>query len=113
MPRSSYDLLIDIGNTFVKWGRYRAGAAGSAAQNCLGSGHLRARRVRSSPRWHSGAGAHPDLERRRRVRAPMLRAWRSGPTPGAAAVAFRRPSSAASERRRPNPAQLGLTAGPR
>mgnify|MGYP000160804934 CR=1 FL=1 len=33
------NLLIDIGNTFVKWGRYRAGAAGSAADNCLDSGH--------------------------------------------------------------------------
>ena len=40
MPQTAYNLLIDIGNTFVKWGRYRAGTAGSAAENCLDSGHL-------------------------------------------------------------------------
>jgi type III pantothenate kinase len=40
MPQTAYNLLIDIGNTFVKWGRYRADAAGPAADNCLDSGHL-------------------------------------------------------------------------
>ena len=40
MPQTAYHLLIDIGNTFVKWGRYRAGAKGVAADNCLDSGHL-------------------------------------------------------------------------
>ena len=28
MPQTPYNLLIDIGNTFVKWGRYRAGRRG-------------------------------------------------------------------------------------
>jgi type III pantothenate kinase len=40
MPQTAYNLLIDIGNTFVKWGRYRAGGAGAASDNCLDSGHL-------------------------------------------------------------------------
>jgi type III pantothenate kinase len=40
MPQTPYNLLLDIGNTFVKWGRYRTGAEGSAADNCLDSGHL-------------------------------------------------------------------------
>jgi type III pantothenate kinase len=39
MPAVPYNLLIDIGNTFVKWGRYRAAAAGPAADHCLESGH--------------------------------------------------------------------------
>jgi len=40
MPQTAYNLLIDIGNTFVKWGRYRAGGTGAASDNCLDSGHL-------------------------------------------------------------------------
>jgi type III pantothenate kinase len=39
MPAAPYLLLIDIGNTFVKWGRYRAAASGAAADHCLESGH--------------------------------------------------------------------------
>jgi type III pantothenate kinase len=39
MAAAPYNLLIDIGNTFVKWGRYRAGAPGAAADHCLESGH--------------------------------------------------------------------------
>jgi len=34
-----YNLLVDIGNTFVKWGRYRAQSAASAHECCLESGH--------------------------------------------------------------------------
>jgi type III pantothenate kinase len=39
MPKTPYDLLIDIGNTFVKWGRYRVSGGGSAAASCLEAGH--------------------------------------------------------------------------
>ena len=39
MPQTPYELLIDIGNTFVKWGRYRLANGGRAADNCLESGH--------------------------------------------------------------------------
>ncbi len=39
MATTPYNLLVDIGNTFVKWGRYRATAEVSAADNCLESGH--------------------------------------------------------------------------
>ncbi len=39
MATDPYLLLIDIGNTFVKWGRYRPSAAGVAAEHCLESGH--------------------------------------------------------------------------
>jgi type III pantothenate kinase len=34
-----YNLLIDIGNTFVKWGRYKVPGNGSADDDCLEAGH--------------------------------------------------------------------------
>ncbi|MFO1360943.1 MAG: type III pantothenate kinase [Burkholderiales bacterium] len=88
MPQSHYHLLIDIGNTFVKWGRYRAGAPGAAAGNCLDSGHLLLaeipelaagwRRLRAPARIviSNVAGT--------RVRASMLRClevWPDAPAP--------------------------------
>lgn len=36
----AYDLLIDIGNTFLKWGLFRSGTRGSARENRLESGHV-------------------------------------------------------------------------
>jgi len=33
--KSDFDLLIDIGNTFLKWGLFRARAAGEARENRL------------------------------------------------------------------------------
>ena len=38
--KPDYDLLIDIGNTFLKWGLFRARASGEARENRLESGHL-------------------------------------------------------------------------
>ncbi len=35
-----YKLLIDIGNTFLKWGLFRNGARGGARENRLESGHV-------------------------------------------------------------------------
>lgn len=35
-----YDLLVDIGNTFLKWGLFRARAAGEARENRIESGHV-------------------------------------------------------------------------
>jgi len=34
-----YNLLVDIGNTFVKWGRYKSNSAAPAHKSCLDSGH--------------------------------------------------------------------------
>jgi type III pantothenate kinase len=88
MPQTPYYLLIDIGNTFVKWGRYRAGAKGTAADHCLDSGHLLLaevpelaagwRRLRAPERIviSNVAGT--------RVRASMLRClevWPEAPAP--------------------------------
>ena len=36
----AYDLLVDIGNTFLKWGLFRNGAGGDARVNRLESGHV-------------------------------------------------------------------------
>jgi type III pantothenate kinase len=36
----AYDLLIDIGNTFLKWGLFRSGTRGIARENRLESGHV-------------------------------------------------------------------------
>jgi type III pantothenate kinase len=38
--KSDCDLLIDIGNTFLKWGLFRAHASGEARENRLESGHV-------------------------------------------------------------------------
>ncbi|MGH8712799.1 MAG: type III pantothenate kinase [Casimicrobiaceae bacterium] len=35
-----YDLLVDIGNTFLKWGLFRARGAGEARENRIESGHV-------------------------------------------------------------------------
>jgi type III pantothenate kinase len=37
---SDYNLLIDIGNTFLKWGLFRNGARGGARENRLETGHV-------------------------------------------------------------------------
>jgi len=39
-PMPPYHLLIDIGNTFLKWGLFRAGEEGNARDNRLESGHV-------------------------------------------------------------------------
>jgi len=36
----AYNLLIDIGNTFLKWGLFRSGSTGIARDNRLESGHV-------------------------------------------------------------------------
>ena len=34
-----FHLLIDVGNTFLKWGLFQPSAAGGARENRLESGH--------------------------------------------------------------------------
>lgn len=86
MPR--YNLLVDIGNTFVKWGRYRPSSHGSAQDACLESGHallgeipalagvFRKHRAPAQVLISNVAGT--------RVRSAMLRlleVWRDAPAP--------------------------------
>ena len=87
--RSPY-LLIDIGNTFLKWGRYEAGAPRGmpAANACSSYGRVLLDEIATlSVPW----GAHPAPERivisnvaGTRVRNPLLRAfeaWSDAPAP--------------------------------
>ena len=72
MATTPYNLLVDVGNTFVKWGRYRATGEGSAADNCLESGHaLLAEIPEFAAAWRKlpCAAPHRHLERRRHPRA--------------------------------------------
>jgi type III pantothenate kinase len=39
IPERDYVLLIDVGNTFFKWGLYRPATAGTARENRVESGH--------------------------------------------------------------------------
>lgn len=83
-----YKLLVDIGNTFVKWGRYKLHSTLSAHESCLGFGHALLEEI---------PALAPQLRRFRapalivisnvagtRVRASMLRLleiWRDAPPP--------------------------------
>ena len=81
-----YNLLVDIGNTFVKWGRYRAGAR-TAAESCLDSGHAAARKFRRSRRLRQAPAPAQIVISNvagTRVRATMLRLleiWPDAPPP--------------------------------
>ncbi len=83
-----YNLLVDIGNTFVKWGRYKTNSDAGAHASCLESGHalleeipalsgqLRKRPAPAQIVISNVAGT--------RVRASMLRLleiWRDAPPP--------------------------------
>jgi type III pantothenate kinase len=88
MPHTAYNLLIDIGNTFVKWGRYRASGGGSAAENCLDSGHLLLAEIPElAAAWRRlRAPSHILISNvgGTRVRASMLRVlevWPDAPAP--------------------------------
>lgn len=83
-----YSLLVDIGNTFVKWGRYTVVANAPAQPNCLDSGHALLEEI---PALAAQLRKHPVPERivisnvaGTRVRATMLRLleiWPDAPPP--------------------------------
>jgi type III pantothenate kinase len=84
----SYSLLVDIGNTFVKWGRYRVPSNAAAQANCLDSGHALLEEI---PSLAAQLRKHSVPERvvisnvaGTRVRATMLRLleiWPDAPPP--------------------------------
>src|SRR5512141_1998015 len=83
-----YNLLVDIGNTFVKWGRYKAHSSASAHECCLESGHALLEEITALAlqlRKHP-APAQIVISNvaGTRVRATMLRLleiWPEGPSP--------------------------------
>jgi len=113
MDTRSKHLLIDIGNTFLKWGRYEAGApAGMPAANaCSSYGRVLLDEVATlSAPW----SAHPSPENilisnvaGTRVRTPLLRAfetWADAPQPQWIAS---QPEQCGVRNGYLNPAQLG------
>ena len=83
-----YSLLIDIGNTFVKWGRYRMHSDASAHPSCIDSGHALLEEI---PALAAQLRKHPAPAQivisnvaGTRVRATMLRLleiWHDAPSP--------------------------------
>jgi type III pantothenate kinase len=83
-----YNLLVDIGNTFVKWGRYRAKSNATAHASCLEFGHALLEEI---PTLTAQLRKHPAPAQivisnvaGTRVRATMLRLlelWPDAPPP--------------------------------
>ena len=48
-PQRTYHLLIDVGNTFLKWGLFRPTADGSARENRVESGHAMLEEITALP----------------------------------------------------------------
>ena len=84
----SYSLLVDIGNTFVKWGRYKSNSNASAHASCLEFGHALLEEI---PTLAGQLRKHPAPAQivisnvaGTRVRATMLRLleiWPDAPPP--------------------------------
>jgi len=106
-----YTLLVDIGNTFVKWGRYRTDFAGSAQAGCIESGHALLEEITALAAQFRPHAAPVRIVISNvsgtRVRASMLRlleVWRGAPPP--LWVAARQEECGVTNGYR-NPAQLG------
>jgi len=83
-----YNLLVDIGNTFVKWGRYKAHSHLSAHESCLGFGHALLEEIPALAtqlrRFRAPALIVISNVAGTRVRSNMLRLleiWRDAPAP--------------------------------
>ena len=84
----SYSLLVDIGNTFVKWGRYKTNSTAGAQASCIDSGHALLEEI---PALAAQLRKHPAPAQivisnvaGTRVRATMLRLleiWADAPAP--------------------------------
>jgi len=111
MPQTAYNLLIDIGNTFVKWGRYRAGGTGAASDNCLDSGHLLLAEIPElAAAWRRmRAPSHIVISNvsGTRVRASMLRVLEVWPGAPAPLWLVAQPEQCGVKNGYRNPAQLG------
>ena len=83
-----YSLLVDIGNTFVKWGRYKLQSGATAHASCIDSGHALLEEI---PALAAQLRKHPAPAQivvsnvaGTRVRATMLRLleiWPDAPPP--------------------------------
>lgn len=111
MPQTRYNLLLDIGNTFLKWGRYRPGKAGAAADQCIDAGHvLHAEIPQLAAAWR--AVRAPDRivisnVAGTRIRAAVLRVLEVWPDAPAAHWLVSQPEQCGVRNGYRNPAQLG------
>jgi type III pantothenate kinase len=88
MATTPYNLLVDVGNTFVKWGRYRATGEGVAADNCIESGHaLLAEIPELAAAWRKFPAPHRIVisnvagTRARSTMIRVLEVWPAAPAP--------------------------------
>ena len=84
----AYDLLIDIGNTFLKWGLFRSDASGSARENRFESSHVLLEEMPALAAQFSKFRAPAQIVISNvagtRVRSTMIRVieiWPDAPTP--------------------------------
>jgi type III pantothenate kinase len=106
-----YNLLIDVGNTFVKWGRYRLSANGSADDDAIETGHcLHAEIPDLAVLWKRQPAPHRTVisnvagTRTRSTLIRVLEIWKSG-TPAHWVVSQAEQCGLRNGYR--NPAQLG------
>lgn len=111
MATSPYNLLVDVGNTFVKWGRYRVTGEGSAADNCLESGHaLLAEIPEFAGAWRKLRVPHRIVISNvagTRARSTMIRVLEVWPEAPAPVWLVAQPEQCGVKNGYRNPAQLG------
>jgi type III pantothenate kinase len=111
MATSPYNLLVDVGNTFVKWGRYRVTGEGSAADNCLESGHaLLAEIPEFAGTWRKLRAPHRIVISNvagTRARSTMIRVLEVWPDAPAPLWLVAQPEQCGVKNGYRNPAQLG------
>jgi len=111
MATTPYNLLIDVGNTFVKWGRYRAAPAGAAAEHCLESGHaLLAEIPELAAAWRRLRAPHRIVISNvagTRVRSTIIRVLEIWPDAPAVHWLVAQPEQCGVRNGYRNPAQLG------
>ena len=88
MAERDFHLLIDVGNTFLKWGLFRPSATGGARENRLESGHALLEEIQALPaqwvRYAAPARIVISNVAGTRVRASTIRAlevWPDAPAP--------------------------------
>lgn len=107
----AYDLLVDIGNTFLKWGLFRARAAGDAVANRIDSGHVLLEEIAGLAAQFSKLRTPSQIVISNvagtRVRATMIRVLETWPDAPAPHWLIPQAEQCGVVNRYRNPAQLG------
>lgn len=109
--KPDHDLLIDIGNTFLKWGVFRARAGGEARENRLESGHVLLEEIAGLAAQFAKFGTPAQIVISNvagtRVRATMIRVLETWPDAPAPHWLIPQDEQCGVVNRYRNPAQLG------